>query len=258
MIQELEFIVNPLNQYGVDNEPISMMAKLSSVSYVDLGGTLTSLLRFIDHQCKELDRASDSITDIKSILQIRDKSWSRISLFCNGLTFDFKEVDAVIAKTMLGWEHEPIEDAKLKMHGFKSFVERQAYKDILVDGKAKENIGRALLQAFLLSRSYREVPVRGGRTDILQFVKQGRFLYEPKVWRGPNYYQQGLRELGEYIIGEKDDAQLIGVFYVIFDPTKTRRAESYIGSALSTMFVEGKKVDVVIINLSLPQPSKIL
>lgn len=142
------------------------------------------------------------------------------------------------------------------MHGFKLFVERQAYKDILVDGKAKENIGRALLQAFLLSRSYREVPVRGGQTDILQFVKQGRFLYEPKIWRGSSYYQQGLRELSEYIIGETDDEQLIGIFYVIFDPTKTRRAESHLGGAFSVAVIEGNKVNVVIINLSLPQPSR--
>jgi tetratricopeptide (TPR) repeat protein len=256
MIRALEFLVNPVDQYREDNEPLLMMTKLSSVSYVNLCSNLASLLRFVDRQCKELMRASDSITGGKSILYLRDKSWGRISLFCNGVMFDFKEVDTAIAKAVLGWEQEPIEDAKLKMCGFKAFVERQAYKDILVDGKAKENIGRALLQAFLLSRSYREIPVRGGRTDILQFVKQGRFLYELKVWRGPNYYQQGLRELGEYVIGETDDGQLVGIFYVILDPTKTRRAESHLCGVLSTAVAEGKKANLVIINLSLPQPSR--
>lgn len=255
MIEALEFMVNPLDAYKGNNKPMSMVAKLSAVSYVDLGGVLVSLLRFIDRQCRELSDMSATIACDEHIFVLRDRSWDKVALFCNGLTFDFKDVDAALARDMLGWEQKPLEDAKLKMHGFKSFVERQAYKDILVDGKAKENVGRALLQAFLSSRSYREVPVRGGQTDILQFVKHGRFLYEPKVWRGSNYYQQGLRELGEYIIGETDDGQLIGIFYVIFDPTKTRRAESHLGGAFSIAVVEGKKVNVVIINLSLPQPS---
>jgi hypothetical protein len=172
------------------------------------------------------------------------------------LTFDFKEVDAAIARSMLGWHQRPLEDARLKVLGFKSFVERQAYKDILVDGRAKENIGRSLLQAFLTSRNYREVPVRGGQTDILALEKNGRYLYETKIWRGPVSYKQGLIQLGEYIIGEADDAQLIGVFYILFDPTKTRRAQSFLNGASSTIVVRDHEVDVVVINLWFQEPSR--
>lgn len=140
--------------------------------------------------------------------------------------------------------------------GFRNYVERQAHKDIFVNGTAQERIGRSLLQAYLNSRSYREVGVRGGQSDILSFSKGGRFLYETKIWRGEEYHKQGLRELEEYILGEGDDADLAGIFYVILDPTKNQSARNFLGDATTTITVANREVQIVVINLVPPTPSK--
>ena len=142
---------------------------------------------------------------------------------------------------------------------FKSRVERQAYKDFFINGRPQENIGRALLQMFLIPRSYREIPIRGGKSDVMVFDNKGRFLYETKIWRGYGYFEQGIREIEEYIIGEKgenSDSQLNGVFYILFDPTKSAAARQVLGSDLLTEHVAGKTVNIVLISLCPPQPSK--
>ncbi len=149
-----------------------------------------------------------------------------------------------------------IEDAEREIIGFKNFVERQAHRDIFINGHPQESIARSLLQAYLLPRSYREVPVRGGRTDILLMSKTGRFLYEAKIWRGRDYYDQGLREIEEYVIGEGDAPDLIGIFYVVFDPTKSQSASAYLGGHLTAAQVCGRQINVIVIDLALPQPSK--
>ncbi len=106
------------------------------------------------------------------------------------------------------------------------------------------------------SRSYREVPVRGGQSDILEFTKEGRFLYEVKIWRGAGYFKQGLREIEEYIIGEDYNGELLGVFYVVFDPTKSGSARKYLKSEITRNFVANHTVNIIIININLPIPSK--
>ncbi|HEX9929503.1 MAG TPA: hypothetical protein VGB02_13275 [Pyrinomonadaceae bacterium] len=150
---------------------------------------------------------------------------------------------------------EDTKTAQETVLSFKQYFERQTYKDIYVNDNPQENIARAILQAYLVPRSYREVPVRGGRTDILAFTKSGRFLYETKIWRGGEYYKQGLRELEEYLEGEKGD-DLLDVFYIIFDPTKNNQAADYVGSEFRTIKILDKNVSVVIIKVWLPTPSK--
>jgi hypothetical protein len=82
----------------------------------------------------------------------------------------FKEMaDAVISS----FKQRPIDNAYAELLQFKSLVERQTHKDVFVNGRAQENIARALLQTFLTRRSYREVRVRGGQSDLLVFDKQG-------------------------------------------------------------------------------------
>lgn len=147
---------------------------------------------------------------------------------------------------------DPLEDARCEMRRFKALVERQLSKDILAasEGGPRERFARAVLQAFLPERGYREVEVRGGYSDLLVFTKQGRFLYEAKIWRGPVYYRKGLQKLGDYIVGEDDNQELLGAFYVVFDPTRTKRAWRYLGNAFSIEVVEGREVDVIAIDLS--------
>lgn len=182
----------------------------------------------------------------------RSHFWAYINIFREklqklGLLEDFRVGEL---------DQDPLREAQTEMRDFKSLVERQIYKDILVDDRPQENIARALLQTFLIRRSYREVPVRGGQSDLLVFLKQGRFLYETKIWRGPQYYQQGLKEIEEYIIGEDSDQELLGIFYVVFDATKSKRAKAYLGQEFSTDTVCDRDVGVVIIDLSPPKPSR--
>jgi len=150
----------------------------------------------------------------------------------------------------------PLDEVKERLQDFRDFVERQAYQDISDDKGPQEKYARALLQAFLTSRSYREVPVRGGRSDILIPVQGGRLLFETKIWRGERYYSAGLHEIAEYIRGENSDGKLLGAFYVVFDPTKTHRAVNYIGAHMTTVNVGGFSVEVVVINLSPEIPSR--
>jgi hypothetical protein len=162
-----------------------------------------------------------------------------------------------MADTLLSYfKRQPIHQAFAEVVGFKSFVERQTHKDIFVRGRAKENIARALLQTFLERRSYREVQVRGGKSDILIFDNQGRFLYETKIWKGNENFKQGLCEIEEYITGENSDTQLAGVFYIVFDPTKSAAARRYRGSDLTTEIVANRTVHIVVVNINPPIPSK--
>ncbi len=153
-------------------------------------------------------------------------------------------------------KQRPIDQAFSEILEFKSLVERQTYKDIFVSKQPHENIARALVQTHLRGRSYREIPVRGGQSDILVFDSQGRFLYETKIWRGNQYFLQGIREIEEYIIGENSDQQLTGVFYVLFDPTKSAAARRYRGSDLTREIVANRTVHVIVVNINPPKPSK--
>ncbi len=101
-----------------------------------------------------------------------------------------------------------------------------------------------------------EVEVRGGQSDLLVFTREQRYLYETKIWRGEDYYRQGLREIEEYIIGEDDDGALPSVFYIVFDPTTTRRAEAIIGSAVEVSEIAGRPVTSVVVHIRPPRPSK--
>lgn len=139
---------------------------------------------------------------------------------------------------------------------FKGFVERQASKDIYVRNAPQENIARALLQSFLTNRSYREVQVRGGQSDILEIDFRGRYLYETKIWRGIKNHKQGIREIEEYIKGEADDGELKEIYYVVFDSTRNNQASKNLGGEFSTVDINGRTVKVIVINISLPKPSK--
>lgn len=256
MTEMLSFLTKPEGSYRSNHLPQTTIAQLSSSSFVDLGHDIVSLLNFVDRQCIGFVQALDHTASKDGLISYQNKIWTKIALYCNGLALDFRDIDAGLARNVLGWKIDPLGDAKREIQEFKSFVERQAYKDIFVEGKPQENIARALLQTFLTSRSYREVPVRGGQSDILQFTKHGWFLYETKIWRGPQYYLQGLKELEEYTLGEDDSSQLLGIFYIIFDATKIAKAILFKGGAFSVEMVVNRAVDVIVIHVAPPEPSR--
>lgn len=140
---------------------------------------------------------------------------------------------------------------------FRDFVERQGYRAIVADGTPREEIGRTLLQALLVNRSYKEVPVRGGRSDILVYLNYGgRILIETKLWRGRQYHDQAIAELEEYARGENDDGKLAASFLIVFDNTEAGAAAEHRSEhAIATESTQENPF-VVIIRINLPQPSK--
>lgn len=172
--------------------------------------------------------------------------WEPFYVFFRGMA------DAIIT----AFNQIPKNQAFNELLKFKVLVERQTHRDIFVNDKPQENLARAFLQTFLEGRSYREVPVRGGQSDILVFTKEGRFLYETKIWRGPAYFNQGLREIEEYIIGEDNDGLLQGIFYVVFDSTASGKGSRYRKSDITDEIIVNRTVTIIIINLHPPTPSQ--
>jgi len=254
LIELLKFLDDlhaPIEESSVSVDAIS---ELSSQYFSKIGNELITIVNFIEKQCVDLKNQLNSIANDNQKRLIAEKTWSRIALYCNGVILEFKEIDTKLCKGILGWDNDPLELSISEMWEFKSLVERQLYKDIFVGGRPQENIGRALLQAFLTSRSYREVPIRGGRSDIITFSKEGRFIYETKIWRGADYFEQGLNELEEYIKGE-DDGNLRGSFYIVFDPTESARLVQYIRGSYCVRTVGKYQINIFAIQTRLPIPS---
>lgn len=257
MCEHLHFLQDPTTRPVPDNETCSALAEVSAFSFREIGYDLLATLQFVHKQCSYLKREVETVANAGAVATIRQSIWTKIALFCNGLSFNFQQVDLAIARNFLGWSQDALENATKELQQFKALVERQTFKDIFVADKPQENIARALLQTHLQSRSYREVLVRGGKTDLLGFSKNGRFLYETKIWRGPEYHEQGLREIEEYVAGEGDDCELMGTFYLVFDPTKTKKALDYLGAEISTRAIaDGRTVTILCIHIAPPQPSK--
>jgi hypothetical protein len=82
-------------------------------------------------------------------------------------------------------------------------------------------------------------------------------LYETKIWRGKKYFEAGIDEIREYILGENSDGNLLGAFYVVFDPTKTHRAQKHLGAIKKFFYVAEFPVEVLVINILLDTPSSI-
>ncbi len=150
---------------------------------------------------------------------------------------------------------DPVEDARVQIEEFVSLVERQLHSDLTEDGPPQEKYLRGFLQASLRYRSYREVPVRSGRSDILVHLPQGRLLFETKIWRGESSYKGGLAEISEYVQGENSDRGLLGAFYIIGDPTGSKSAITHIGAKHTVVDVFGFPAEVYVIDLSPPTPS---
>ncbi len=242
---------------SADDVPTEIIGLLTAESFTGVGADLLSMLNAIDRQCQLLSRELAGIADDSLREAARQGAWLRVALQCSSLTFDFRNVSHDIARSILGWSTDYHDQFRRTLETFTQFVERQASAEIYCDGKPKESIGRVLLQAHLTSRSYREVPVRGGRCDILAFTRDGkRVVIETKIWRGTKYHEQGLRELAEYLEGEATDEGYLGAFYVVFDPTRGARAADYLGGRSCTQSIGRFAIDVVVVRIALPAPSK--
>ncbi len=123
------------------------------------------------------------------------------------------------------------------LRDFRSFAERQLVPD-LVKFKS-EDICRGNLQTHLnsLGRTYREVHIGAGRSDILLFLPDTKEIVEAKVWDGQQYHDDGLQELKSYMRGEG----LEHGYYVVFDYYKadphTPREARDPESGIDTLFI---------------------
>lgn len=256
LLQNIDFLSTPNNEFITNKSFRDSITFLTSSSFINLGADFVAMLDFIDKQCKYFnDSLNSRAMQFQQVNDLRNSILTKVSLFCNGLFLDFKEIDVNLARSLLGWDSDLLGDARKEIQEFKSIVERQLFNDIYVDNKPQENIARGMLQAFLSKKSYREVKVRGGQTDILAFTKKGKIIYETKIWRGPKYHEQGYKEIEEYIKGE-DDGTLVGVFYIVFDATITGKASTYINGDYCIKKIFCNDVHIVIINLFQPIPSK--
>lgn len=257
--EQLKYISHPVESTFQDiNEGTHSLLWLTSSSFRQIGDDFLGIINFAERIRSDLERQISALASNVAKERASDDCWQKLALYVNARVLDFAYIDVTLARAALGRAPDPLGRVRAEIQEFRSYVERQAHVDMYVDGKPKENIGRALLQASLSRRSYREVPVRGGRSDLLSFEAEGkRILIETKIWRGAENYEQGIRELSQYIIGEGDDESLLGSFYVIFDPTYAVRATDYLGSSLATFIGEEKRrIEVIVININLPIPSK--
>ncbi len=239
---------------GIEDK-CSVIQMLSADYFRDIGQDLLTALRSMNKACSGIAAAIIRRANPDLINNDRHAAWRRICLLLNGLHLDFRAVDVALARGQLGWVYDPKKESIRVVQGFKAFIERQAWHDHYVNGAPQENIERALLQAYLLPRNYREVPVRGGRSDVLMFEMDGRLVFETKIWRGQANFNSGLSEIAEYIQGEGDDGLLTCAFYIVLDPTVTARAAAYISrDEVSSRLKEGN-IEVVVVHIKPPQPS---
>lgn len=255
---QLRYLSSPESEFETIDHKRQGLMWLTGSSFRLMGDDLLGIINFTEKRCRQLSEAVVHLASNAGIRQAALDSWAKLALYIHGRLLDFRGVDSALARASLGWADDPLGRARAEVQEFRAFIERQAYGDILVGGKPQENIGRALLQARLTGRSYREVPVRGGRSDILAFEHDGRrVLFETKIWRGAGNHEQGIRELSEYVGGEGDDGQLLAAFYIVFDPTESARAIEHEGSPISTRQVGGVSIEIVVVRLRPPVPSRI-
>ena len=88
------------------------------------------------------------------------------------------------------------------------------------------------------------------------FARDGRYVYEAKIWRGLEYHEQGLREISEYILGENDNEELQSIFYIVFDATQGGQAQIKLGGETTSVSIEGKAVNIIVVSLTPPMPSR--
>jgi tetratricopeptide (TPR) repeat protein len=255
---QLAYLADPKKPYMPSDWSAESLMWLSGSSFRSIGDDLLGITTFTEKRCRSLSANAGMKASIAGVNRAKADETAKLALYVHSRLLDLEQVDVGLARAAMGWTQDPLGRVRADLHEFRAFVERQAHCDIYVSGKAQENIARALLQASMNARSYREVPVRGGRSDIIFFeFDNKRILIEAKIWRGASYHEQGKLELAEYIAGENDDYQLLGAFYVVFDPTESARSIEHEGAPITMSEVGNIKIETVLIRAKPPQPSRI-
>lgn len=137
---------------------------------------------------------------------------------------------------------------------FKVLVERQQRQEF--GRPPKEQVGRALLLAFLTAKDFKvrkEVISGAGQTDILSL--EGGEVVETKIFRSPSQFEDGLDELCEYLDSERSGDG----FYVVFGDKHSGGHRAALGSGFDPFWLNrgAKRICVVPVNISRVRPSEI-
>lgn len=251
--RQIIWLTDPAQSYDADAHrvPNKALRQLAETQYSEIVEMFQGLLLQTN---RIIRRAADAYGSARGSVNrgsIVEKAWLAIRVATHGSVGEYSGLNEVIGREMLGWNTTPLDRMRRDLQRFKSFVEAQGHADMYIHGKPHENVGRALLQAFLVNNGFREVPVRGGRVDILIVERDAAFVIETKIWRGAAYHDDGLVELAEYV-SNNSIRNLAGAFYVVFDPTATLRANAH----LSSGDVQIPGIETVSISIALPTPSK--
>lgn len=136
---------------------------------------------------------------------------------------------------------------------FCQYAERQLAQE-LWKSRNDEGVLRSHLQTYLEARhgrTIKELVTGRGRTDIVLLDGDAHEVIETKVWRGQAYYEQGIRELAEYLRTER----LETAYYVILSTGGNKLLEENGSAWLED--VDGRTIHVRFVCVSTETPSKI-
>lgn len=250
--RQLDWLRNPGGDYDEVQHAVPKYAitAIAASEYVDFGSRIVELLSQCNRTLAQLGRQIPTLSSARSRQAASRRAWSRIRLHIAGSILDFAGLEEDLSREMAGWSKSGTERLRRELLEFRGYIEGQASADLYVNEHPQENIGRALLQAFLTNRGYREVPSRGGRVDVLIVERSETFVIETKIWRGPTNHDDGLVELAEYVERESIPHHTSS-FYVVFDPTSGRKALSYAAKSSPRPGIE-----TIVVSIALPTPSK--
>ena len=141
-----------------------------------------------------------------------------------------------------------------KLKEFAEYAERQLAQE-LWKGRKDESVLRSHLQTALEAGgryTLKELTTGRGRTDIALLDEQGKAIIETKLWRGQEYFADGLAELAEYLRTE----HLHDGYYVVLDCSLENKLVAANGSSW-TELVDGRKIHVTFIRIPPASPSKL-
>lgn len=136
---------------------------------------------------------------------------------------------------------------------FCRYAERQLAQE-LWKNRNDEGVLRSHLQTYLEARhgrTIKELVTGRGRTDIVLLDGDAHEVIETKIWRGLKYYEQGIRELGEYLRTE----HLETAYYVVLSTAGNKLLEEK-GPAWREE-VAGRTIHVRFVCVSAETPSMI-
>ena len=137
---------------------------------------------------------------------------------------------------------------------FRAFAERQLALE-LWENRNDESVLRSHMQTYLEGvgfRTLKEVVTGRGRADVGLLDSRSRGLIEAKLWKGPQYFREGVRELGEYLRTER----LQEGHYVVLDTTQGNALVEDRGVQWSDK-VDGQTIHVFFVRVSSVVPSKV-